>query len=134
MAKVRRRRKTGMSAYFRAIYEERPDLITSRSNDEVIERWKSEHPAASEKMLKKARQTLANVKSLLKREKRKGGRGKATADGGADATARSRPNLEVLEELIDEGLTVAKMLDRAGLAEVIKLLRRARNQVVWKQS
>jgi hypothetical protein len=34
---------------------------------------------------------------------------------------------------IDECLTMAKTLDRSGLEEVIHHLRRARNQVVWKQ-
>ena len=40
--------------------------------------------------------------------------------------------LENLEMLIDECLTMAKNLDRARLDNVIKVLRRARNEVVWK--
>jgi hypothetical protein len=40
--------------------------------------------------------------------------------------------LEALEEQIDECLTFAKRLDREGLQDVIVLLRRARNAVVWK--
>jgi len=40
--------------------------------------------------------------------------------------------LDALEEQIDECLTLAKNLDREGLANVIGLLRRARNEVVWK--
>ena len=40
--------------------------------------------------------------------------------------------LDALEEQIDECLTLAKNLDREGLANVISLLRRARNEVVWK--
>ena len=40
--------------------------------------------------------------------------------------------LESLEEQIDECLTLAKNLDREGLSSVINLLRRARNEVVWK--
>ena len=39
---------------------------------------------------------------------------------------------ESLEEQIDECLTLAKNLDREGLSSVINLLRRARNEVVWK--
>jgi hypothetical protein len=39
--------------------------------------------------------------------------------------------LEVLEEQIDDCLSFAKRLDKDGLADVIGLLRRARNGVVW---
>jgi hypothetical protein len=44
----------------------------------------------------------------------------------------SSNGLEALEEHIDDSLTLAKNLDRSGLAEVIILLRKARNKVVWK--
>jgi hypothetical protein len=40
--------------------------------------------------------------------------------------------MNALEEAIDECLIMAKATDREGLAGVIDLLRRARNQVVWK--
>jgi hypothetical protein len=40
--------------------------------------------------------------------------------------------LEALEERIDDCLTVAKHMDREGLDDVIRLLRNARNAVVWK--
>ena len=39
---------------------------------------------------------------------------------------------ELLEEKVDDCLTLARIHDREGLDEVIRLLRRARNQVVWK--
>jgi hypothetical protein len=41
-------------------------------------------------------------------------------------------NLEALEEAIDDCLTLARNFDREGLADVITLLRKARNAVVWK--
>jgi hypothetical protein len=44
----------------------------------------------------------------------------------------SNRSLEALEEQIDDCLSVAKHLDRDGLTNVIGLLRRARNEVVWK--
>ena len=40
--------------------------------------------------------------------------------------------LDRLEEQIDECLSLAKYLDREHLADVISLLRKARNAVVWK--
>ena len=40
--------------------------------------------------------------------------------------------LERLEAAIDDCLTAARGLDREGLGAIITLLRRARNEVVWK--
>jgi hypothetical protein len=37
-----------------------------------------------------------------------------------------------IEEQIDDCLTAAKHMDREGLDDVIRLLRNARNAVVWK--
>jgi hypothetical protein len=37
-----------------------------------------------------------------------------------------------LEERIDDCLSLSKSLDRDGLGDVIVLLRRARNEAVWK--
>jgi hypothetical protein len=45
---------------------------------------------------------------------------------------RPSHRLEALEEQIDDCLSHAKHRDREGLQEVIRLLRRARNEVVWK--
>ena len=50
----------------------------------------------------------------------------------AAAPRKGVRGLESLEEQIDECLTLAKNLDREGLSSVINLLRRARNEVVWK--
>jgi ABC-type phosphate transport system substrate-binding protein len=40
--------------------------------------------------------------------------------------------LETPEERIDDCLTAARHLDKDGLEDVIRLLRKARNAVVWK--
>ena len=48
------------------------------------------------------------------------------------ASAAANPSFETLEELIDDCLLIAKDLDQEGLDLVIRLLRKARNQVVWK--
>ena len=66
---------------------------------------------------------------MLRKKKRHGGRKAAAAIGGMK-TAGSR--LEMLEEHIDDALSMAKHIDREGLDSVIKHLRNARNQVVWK--
>ena len=48
------------------------------------------------------------------------------------APANPNQGLEALEEQIDECLTMARNLDREELESVIHLLRRARNEIVWK--
>jgi hypothetical protein len=127
MAKRRGRRKGSTSAFFRKIFEERPDLLDSKSNDELRTLWLAAHPNQRE-VPKKVIQNLSNLKSVLRKKKRVKGRRAGTAQvriGGR--------GLEALEVQIDECLTMAKNLDRSGLEEVIHHLRRARNQVVWKQ-
>jgi hypothetical protein len=92
---------------------------------------------------------MANTKSVMRKKLRKKGPGKKKASQKAvklvaqPAAAKlmvletvssyaTHPGFEELEEQIDECLSMAKALDRESLADVINLLRRARNQVVWK--
>lgn len=137
MAKRRgkgRRGKESVSGYFRKIFIERPELLDSKSNDELLQRWKADHPGTTD-VPNTVRSNLANLKSHLRKRLRQGlpigGKVAAQAAPTGSRTA-SNHGLEALEEHIDDSLTMAKNLDRAGLEEVIKLLRRARNEVVWK--
>ena len=57
---------------------------------------------------------------------------RAASKSSGKPFVKSTNRLEMLEEQIDDCLTVAKNLDRTGLEEVIHHLRRARNKVVWK--
>ena len=78
------------------------------------------------------------MKSLLRKKLREmtGGPKRESqpvaAASSADAPRQGVRPLELLEEQIDECLVLAKEVDRDGLASVIALLRRARNEVVWK--
>jgi hypothetical protein len=130
--KRRRRRKETTSGFFREIFDERPDLLEGKSNEELIRRWIEAHPNHTEKALKKAKANLANLKSALRRKEREKGKKARRAGGARTSTTRVRPTMETLEEYIDECLIMAKNLDRAGLDNVITNLRRARNEVVWK--
>lgn len=142
MAKVGRRgrRKQSVSGFFRQQFEEHPEWLHSSSNEELINSWKAAFPNTTEKQLRKVKANLANVKSLLRRKEREGGRGRGRPGrppgrpsmASAGNAFTGRPTMERLEEHIDEGLIMAKNLDRAGLEKVIKLLRSARNEVVWK--
>ena len=135
MAKTRGRRRKGeesVSGYFRKFFVERPELLDSTSNDELVGRWKADHGASS--VPNSVRSNLANLKSMLRKRRRLG-----LSIGGRIVPRPTAPTgnaashgLEALEEHIDNSLTMARNLDRTELAEVIHLLHAARNKVVWK--
>ncbi|HEV3256986.1 MAG TPA: hypothetical protein VG013_08920 [Gemmataceae bacterium] len=123
-----------VSAYFRRVFRERPDLLSGSSNSALFDRWLKDNPGEKE-VPTRIKQSLFNVKSVLRKKGRMKRAAKQPAQALAVVPASPRtPNqrLESLEERIDESLTMARTLDREGLADVIKLLRRARNEVVWK--
>src|SRR5262249_37659060 len=108
-----------IAGYFRKVFKENPKLLKQRSNDELLQRWVDEHPGQTE-VRKSVKVGLQNVKSILRSKRRKGGRRKAqeqpTTAGAAGApvieAAPEENPLEQLEELIDECLSSAKLLDR----------------------
>ena len=141
MGRKRRKRRAGsMSSYFRTVFQERPEWLRQKSNDEVIARYRADHKMAADADVgKSVKQTMANVKSILRKGIRQGpdGRGARAAarvptEAMANYVRTGKATLENLEELIDECLVSAKGLDREGLDSVIRLLRHARNSVVWK--
>jgi hypothetical protein len=128
-----------VAGYFRKVFEENPQWLHSRSNDQMFSRWLLDHPGETE-VPERIRQNLSNVKSVLRKKARKK-RGRPKKDSQPIAAVASAPiaaprkamrGLDSLEEEIDECLTLARSLDREGLADVIGLLRRARNGVVWE--
>jgi hypothetical protein len=133
MAKTRTKKSGGesVSGYFRKVFEEQPALLYSKSNQQLRERWLADHPGNTE-VPRSVMQNLANLKSLLRKKYGKRRKPAARQEGDETATVSGR-RLENLEESIDECLTYAKNLDRSGLENVIKHLRRARNYVILKQ-
>jgi hypothetical protein len=136
MAKIRGRGpggKESVSGYFRKIFLDRPELLHSKSNEELIQRWKTDH--GTNQVPNSVRSNLANLKSNLRKRQRLGL--PLSAQSAGQRTPARTPftgghALEALEEHIDDSLTMAKNLDRTGLDDVITLLRTARNKVVWK--
>jgi hypothetical protein len=127
-----------ISGYFRKVFAENPSLLDTRSNDELYARWLRDHPGDKE-VSERVRQNLSNIKGVLRKQKRrKPGRPKGSTQSTqvaatpAEAPKKVIRGLDRLEEHIDDCLSYAKQLDREGLADVIILLRRARNEVVWK--
>ena len=127
-----------LTGYFRRVLKENPKLLNRRSNDELIGRWRADHPGRQ--VTSKVRAGLMNAKSAL-RHKQRQRRGRRQAEPPAQEAvpthepprpAKPPHGLERLEEQIDGCLSTARHMDREGLAGVIGLLRRARNEVVWK--
>jgi hypothetical protein len=125
------------SQIFRRYFDQRPDLLRVPSFDEVIAMYQKEFPDRD--FSDSDRQIAANIKSKLRKEKKIGRRRRrrrhAAAAVGVEAhaaprAARSNSALAALEDQIDDCLMTAKRLDREGLEDVIKHLRRARNLVV----
>jgi hypothetical protein len=128
------------SGYFRRVFKENPTLLGSHSNAELFNHWLADHPGHAE-VPKNVKGILFNLKSVLRKKRRKKvGAPKAVDHAVQAVVVATQPKpariaakgLEALEEQIDDALTFARSLDRESLDEVIRLLRRARNAVVWK--
>src|SRR5690242_7321089 len=103
-----------VSSYFRKVFAESPKLLKSRSNDALLQRWLDDHPGETE-VPKRVRQSMANIKSLLRRRGRKRRQHTEQPQAAAAVSApakRATRGLEHLEEQIDDCLTAAKHLDR----------------------
>jgi hypothetical protein len=126
-----------IAGYFRKVFAETPKLLKMRSNAPLLERWLADHPGEKE-VPQSVKNSLSNLKSVLRSKKRKRRKAKAAAAeiaGGpvaVTAVKKHKPSvLEALEEQIDDCLTAARSLDKEGFDDVIHLLRKARNAVVW---
>src|SRR5262245_1786024 len=124
-----------VSGYFRKLFKENHAWLHERSNQVLLDRWLKDHPGEKE-VPERVKQILANLKSVLRKQARKKAgpkKGSQTAQATLAETPRKPVRgLDRLEEQIDECLSLAKYLGREELASVIGLLRRARNEVVWK--
>jgi hypothetical protein len=125
------------SGYFRRIIGEDRKLLKGRNNQVLLDRWLADHPGEKE-VPKNIRAILSNVKSTMRSKRRR--RKKAATAGANGPTTQISPamlkgkghKLERLEEQIDDVLGLARGMAGEGLEDIVKLLRRARNEVVWK--
>lgn len=122
-----------LMGWFRKVFLENRQWLKGRSNAAVVKRWEEEHPG--QVFGPRERNACNNVKSILRKRRRKHGRRDEAAETGPPVAAIkvSRASLELLEERIDDCMVLTRALDREGLKAVHKLLRQARNEVVWKQ-
>jgi hypothetical protein len=119
-----------VQGYFRRIFLEQPQLLEGRSNDELLRRWMEDHPGHDEPP-PNVKSGMQNIKSVLRRMIREGKLPAAISSPVGRPRSAGR-YLETLEEQIDECLLLARNQDPEGLRSVIQLLRRARDEVVWK--
>jgi hypothetical protein len=128
-----------IAGYFRKVFKENPSWLRERSNDKLMKRWIADHPDEKE-VSPSVKSSLSNLKSVLRSKKRKRVARVAQESQPATQTPQVKvarvptggSKLEALELQIDECLISARHLDREGLHDVIAMLRRARNAVVWK--
>lgn len=124
-----------VAGYFRRVFAENPRLLEERSNDALYQQWLRDHPGHTE-VPQSVKNSLQNIKSVLRHQKpKKGRRAQPAPVAAAEAAPLPRPkvparSLEELEGMIDECLFVARGLDAEGLRSVIDLLRSARNGVI----
>jgi hypothetical protein len=124
------------------VFAENPGLLEGRSNQGLLDRWLKDH-AGQKEVPQKVKANLQNIKSVLRKQKRKrkGGRPKKVVAAPAQtalaspptapaAAPASRSKLEGLLILIDDCLVAARGLDAEGRHDVIRHLRRARNLIV----
>ncbi len=128
---ARKRKSGGTSyAYFKSLFEANPEMADVRSNDAILARYREDHGLAEDAEIPSTvRNNLANLKSGAKRKLRNAGGGSAEKRG----VAISRPGagkLETIEGFIDDAMALAKQLDPTGLYETIRLLRKARNNII----
>ncbi len=122
-------RSESVAGYFRPIFLTNPKLLKDRSNQELLDRWLADHPGQTY-VPRNVKQGLSNLKSVLRGKLRRKKRREA-AEVAAAPQARGGSKLEHLEEMIDDAFRFAKGFPE-GLDSVAQLLRRARNEVVWK--
>jgi hypothetical protein len=129
-------KEESISGYFRRILEANPALLDGGSNQEILDRWLRDHPGHKE-VPPRVRQNFFNVKSVLRGKRRKAAKAKGSrtteaASAAAAVVRKPLRGLEALEAAVDDCLAFARSIDREVLAEIIALLRRARNEVVCK--
>ncbi len=134
----------GVSPYFRDVFARRPKLLWTRSNKQLLKMWLKDHPE-HEQVPGNVKAGLANIKSVL-RSKAHAHDAMAGPAAPAMAAVAEAPlptdavdnvnavdsGLEKLEIMIDECMNMARELGIKKVDDILRALRIARRQVVWK--
>lgn len=139
MARAKAKETESTAGYFKRLFEENKEWLNEGSNQELIDRWKKDHPGQD--VTKSILNGLANTKSIMRKKlglgkRRRKRRKMAGAAAEQPAAARrvraSYAVLERMEGMIDDCLTLARQQNSEGLDDLIKHLRLARRQVAWE--
>jgi hypothetical protein len=128
-----------ISQYWRQYFGAHPRLLRVRSNEAALAQWKADHPKATE-IPPRVINGLTNVKSLLRKKRRKGKyghpRNEALSANGSASTIRAvkvpSKLLEALEDELDKCL--ALITGHEGLGTVVQVLKHARRLAIMKMS
>lgn len=135
----------GVSPYFRDVFARRPKLLWTRSNKQLLKMWLKDHPEHGE-VPGNVKAGLANIKSVLRSKAHAsdamGDSAAPVAAAIADAPLAAADavdnvnavdtGLEKLEIMIDECMNMARELGIKKVDDILRALRIARRQVVWK--
>src|SRR5206468_3674308 len=124
----RKRRGTSVRQYFREVFEANPELLALSDNSQVLKKWSDDH--GGKEPDRKIKQNMAACKSDMRVERgmatkgpHKRGRkkaGAAVAVVTAVAPQSVVPDVEKLETMIYDCVSLARALDVAELEPVVK--------------
>ena len=138
MPRAKAKETESTAGYFKRLFEENREWLNEGSNQELIDRWKKDHPGHD--VTKSILNGLANTKSIMRkklgmgkrRRKRRKTAGAAVEQPVARRARAPFPVLERMEGMIDDCLTLARQQNSEGLDNLVKHLRMARRQVAWE--
>jgi hypothetical protein len=134
MAKAKKK-PDSKSGIFKRLFLANKELLTVPSIAEILKLFEAE---IGRKATDADRGVAANIKSKVRKElglrgkrRRKGGRKAASANGPlAVAIPRATASMLALEDSIEDCIYRARRMELDSLADVIRMLRRARNHLI----
>lgn len=131
---AKRRKRKSLAAVFKQYYAEHPEWLEGDGNAKAVAQFEQDHPGRQANS--QVRQAMYNVKSALK----KGETGASTKAhkktssremmAAVHRTTRANEPLSLLEEQIDDCMSLAKLIGKERMQNVLISLHRARNEVV----
>jgi hypothetical protein len=135
MAKAKAKKGDSKSGVFKRLFLANKELLKVPSIADVMKLFEAE---VGRSATAADRGVAANIKSKMRKElglrrgrRRKGGRRAAPTNGAvALAIPRSTAAMLALEDSIEDCIYRARRMESESLADVVRLLRRARNHLI----
>ena|ERR1700722_9978168 len=129
----RKRKGPSLLGIFKGYFDERPDWLQIRTNDDVMAKFAADHPGIPAD--KKVKQAMFNAKNYMKKGQagRRGRKAKVAAINAAMAATHPKTGaLQMLENHVDDCLAMARAIGKDSIAPIISHLHRARNMLVMR--